>query len=175
MSVARALAFAGIAVLGLLVQGACELVTPAPWPVPEWCLCVVLYLALSRRGTLPSTVILALVVGYFTDLVSGAPKGLHALTFSAVVVAAGALAQQLMVTASVQVLVVALAAALVHGWLVVFALSWVSGPGASAEGWLLPAVPVAIATALLAVPVFRLCRRLDRRFQGERSALRAGW
>jgi rod shape-determining protein MreD len=134
-----------------------------PWHgvAPELSLLVVLYIGFYGRGTAVTNAGLALAIGYLTDLFAVAPRGLHALTFGLVVLAARGASNRLMVASTWQVLVVTLATALGHGALVVALTSSMYQSGAAGALWLVPAT--ACATCLVAPILFLLLKRMDRK------------
>jgi rod shape-determining protein MreD len=140
--------------------------------VPDLCLLIVLYLGLVGRGTAPSLVGIALVLGYLQDLFSGSPRGLHALAMGAVMVVARAASSRLLVSSMWQQVLVTFLAALVHGALVL-ALSAPMYDGEAMQS--LRLIPTtALFTAALAPLLFALFRRIDRRLQPDPRALRLG-
>jgi rod shape-determining protein MreD len=164
VTAARALAFVGLSWLLLILQASVASLLPWHSVAPEIALLVILYVGFYGRGSATANAGLALTIGYLTDLFSGAPRGLHALSFSLVVLAARGASHRLTVASTWQVLVVTLATALGHGALIVALTSSLysdPGDGAAGELWLVPLT--AAVTCLFAPPVFLLFRRVDRR------------
>lgn len=164
MTAARAMAFIATAWLLLILQASLASLFPWHAVAPEIALLVMLYIGFYGQGSAGANAGLAITIGYLTDLFSGAPRGLHALSFGLVVLAARGASHRLMVASTWQVLVVTLATALGHGALIVALTSSLypqSGDGATGELWLVPLT--AAATCLAAPLVFLLFRRIDRR------------
>ena len=134
-----------------------------PWHgvAPEVALLVVLYVGFYGRGSATANAGLALTIGYLTDLFAVSPRGLHALTFGLVVLAARGASNRLMVASTWQVLVVTLATSLGHGALIVALTSSMYGDGAAGALWLVPLT--AMATCVAAPLVFLILKRIDRR------------
>jgi rod shape-determining protein MreD len=171
MSFTRGMAFIAVAYLLLIVSGAVRALLPWSFPVPDVTLVVVLYLGLGGRGSAPAHAGVALTIGYLTDLWSGAPRGLYALSFVMVMLLARAAASRLMVSRVWQEMVVTLVVALGHGALVVaLASPMYDGEALSA----LRQVPgSSLVTALLVAPLlFRLLRRVDRKLAPDPRTLR---
>jgi rod shape-determining protein MreD len=166
MTAARAVAFVLLAWLLLLLQASVASLLPWHGVAPEIALLVILYIGFYGRGSPLANAGLALTIGYLTDIFSAAPRGLHALSFGLVVLAARGASHRLMVASTWQVLVVTLATALGHGALIVALTSslYAQGPvgdGASGALWLVPLT--AAATCAAAPVIFLLFRRVDRR------------
>src|SRR3954451_2834264 len=106
MTAARAAAF--LAATWLLLVFQASLASLLPWHAvaPEVALLVILYIGFYGRGSALANAGLALGIGYLTDLFAGAPRGLHALTFGLVILAARGASNRLMVASTWQVLVV---------------------------------------------------------------------
>jgi rod shape-determining protein MreD len=165
----RGLIFILVGYAALVVTGA--LMTVVPWHlVPEVTLLVVLYLGLGGRGAPSGFVGVALVLGWLTDLFSGAPRGLHALSLGLLMIAARGVSNRLLVATRWQVLLVTWIAAIGHGALLILLAS----PLYEGELWrALRRVPLSTAvTALCAPLVFGLLTRLDRKLAPDPRALR---
>ena len=166
MNVGRALMLIAVAFVGLVLVASAQAVLPLDWPRhvpgPDVVLLVVVYLGLSGRGGLSGACALALFLGWLADLFSGAPKGLHMVAYALVGIAARGASWRLLVRGGALTALVAGMFALALGGMVV-ALRTSLLPSL---GWgALRQVPLAAAvTALAAPPMFRLLRRLDRRF-----------
>jgi rod shape-determining protein MreD len=161
----RVAAFILVGYALLVLVSALGALLPVHLPRPEVGLLVVLYLGLSARGPLPTHLGVALLLGYLTDVLAGAPRGLHALSLAAMMVIARGASSRLLVARRWQEILVTFLASLGHGLLVA---SLVASPGASI--WApsfserLRALPgPAIATALVAPIFFAFALRLDRR------------
>jgi rod shape-determining protein MreD len=161
VSWSRALTFIGLTWAVLVVRASLSAFLPWPAVSADLSLLVVLYLGFFGRGGAAAFVGVALALGYLTDLSSGAPRGLHALTLALVMLVARGASNRLMVASVWQVLVVTLATALGHGALVVALTSSMYLGDAGQALWLVPLT--ATVTCLLAPIVFALLRRLDRR------------
>jgi len=161
VTAARAIAFVATTWLLLLLQASLASLLPWHGVAPEIALLCILYIGFYGGATPTANAGLALTIGYVTDLFAGAPRGLHALTFGLVILAARGASHRLMVASTWQVLVVTLATALGHGALIVALTSSLYGDGASRELWL---VPLSAAATCIAAPfVFLLFRRIDRK------------
>jgi rod shape-determining protein MreD len=167
MSPLRALIFFVVTWMLLIVSQAVTSLLPAVLrgALPEIALLVVLYLTLGggagteqRAPAATTLVVFALAAGYLTDLLAGAPRGLHAFTLGLAAVLARSLESRLDVSRSWQEAVVALIAAAGCGAITV-ALSAQEGDALSA---LAPVPLTALVTALCAPPAFKLFRRIDR-------------
>jgi rod shape-determining protein MreD len=161
VTAARTIAFVAATWILLLLQAALASLLPWHAVAPEIALLCILYIGFYGGATPTANAGLALSIGYLTDLFSGAPRGLHALTFGLVILAARGASHRLMVASTWQVLVVTLATALGHGALIVALTSSLYGDGAGRELWLVPLS--AMATCLAAPFVFLLFRRIDRK------------
>ncbi len=161
MTAARAAAFVVATWLLLLVQAAVASLLPWHAVAPEVALLVVLYIGFYGQGSATANAGLALAIGYLTDLFVVSPRGLHALTFGLVVLAARGASNRLRVASTWQVLVVTLATALGHGALIVAFTSSMYGGGAGDALWLVPLT--AAATCIAAPIVFLVLKRIDRR------------
>jgi rod shape-determining protein MreD len=166
----RALAFVGLGYLALVLTASLGALSPWRVPMPEVALLIVIYLGLVDRGSLVGLAVVALVLGYFADLLGGAPRGLHALSLGLMLVGTRAASSRLLVSSVWQVMVVAFVAALAHGVLVV-ALAAPMYEG-SAVAALAIAPWVALATSALSPFVFAFCRRVDRRLVPDTRGLR---
>jgi len=171
MSFTRALTFTLVGYLLLIVSGSLRALIPWSLPVPDMALVVILYLGLGGRGSPAGHTAVALILGYLTDLLSGAPRGLHALSFIIVMLLARAGASRLMVTRVWQEMVVTFAVCVGHGALVIaFASPMYDGEALSA----LRQVPgSSLFTAILIAPLlFKLLRRVDRKLAPDPRTLR---
>ncbi|MDB4970587.1 MAG: hypothetical protein JWN44_6276 [Myxococcales bacterium] len=170
MSAQRATVMILAVYVGLIVTSSLQALLPWRMSTPEVALLVVLYLGLGGRGTAPTHIAVALVLGYLADLFAGSPKGLQALTLGVGMVLARAASSRLDVATPWHTMVIALVATAAHGLLLVaISSSLYQGDATSALG-LVPTT--AVATALVAPFAFALLRRLDRRLQPDPRALR---
>lgn len=166
----RAIAFVVLAYLALIAVAALDLLLPVRSWVPEVVLLIALYVGLTARGSAPGNVALGLALGYLVDLFSGAPRGLHALTYGVVMVTALGASSRLLVSSKWQQVVVAGLVSLGHGALLV-ALSSTMYDGEALQA--LRVLPLtALGTALTAPFAFALFRRVDKRLAPDPSALR---
>jgi hypothetical protein len=159
---ARGLTFLVAAWVGLVITATVGAVLPWHFPAPDVGLLVVLFVGLSARGGLAGVCALAVAAGYLADLFGGAPKGLHMVTYAACALAARGASARILVRGPMLVAATALSFALAFGALLV-ALRTSLQPSL---GWgVLRQVPfAALSTALVAPVVFRVLRRLDRRY-----------
>jgi rod shape-determining protein MreD len=174
MTATRALAFIGIGYAALILTSVITALLPSHVMVPEVTLVIVLYLGLDTRGHAPasSCALVALVLGYITDVLSAAPRGLHAASLPTVMLVVRAVASRLMVARVWQQVVVSFVVALAHGALVVALISPIYDGKATAALKLVPWN--ALATSLVvAPPLFKLLGALDRKLSPEpRGSLR---
>jgi rod shape-determining protein MreD len=161
MTPARGVVFVVASWLLVIVQSSVASLLPWHGIAPEVALLVVLYVGFYGRGSATANAGLALTIGYLADLLAASPRGLHALTFGLVVLAARGASNRLMVASTWQVLVVTLATALGHGALMVALTSSMYADGAGGTLWLVPLT--AGATCLAAPLVFLILKRIDRR------------
>lgn len=170
MNAPRLLAFLALTLLALLLVSTAAALLPLGGYVPNFVLLLVLYLGLSGQGSQAGLVALALLIGYLTDLASGAPRGLHAVSFAVVIFAARGASNRLLVVSLWQKVVLALFASAVDALLVVsFAAPLYDGEALTA---LRAFPPVAIATAVVVAPFFMLLQKLDRRLLPQPNGLR---
>ena len=170
MSAQRAIVMVLLVWVALIALSSLQALSPWRLPTPEVALLVVLYLGLGGRGTAPTHVAVALVLGYLVDLFAGSPKGLSSLTLGIAMVLARAASSRLDVATPWHTIVIALAATAAHGIvLIAISSSLYAGDAPSA----LRLVPTtAVATALLAPWAFVLLQRVDRRLTPDPRALR---
>jgi rod shape-determining protein MreD len=180
VSAGRFAAFMALSYVSLVLLAALTSLLPGSLraALPELTLILVLYLGLTgapggnatERGSTTVFVVFALMVGYLTDLFSGAPRGLHAFTLGLVMVLARSAQSRLLVTRAWQEMVVSALASAAHGALVV----GLSSPGGDEDGFApLSQVPLtAVVTALAAPIAFALFRRIDKKRLSVPGALR---
>jgi rod shape-determining protein MreD len=144
----------------------------APMHVVTPCigLLVALHVGLSEKWTASSAALVAFCTGYLFDLVSGAPRGVHAFVFVVMCLFARALAARLAVRGLVFKAATAFAASLLTAVLVVVIRAQVSLEGGFAG--LRQAPAEALLTGLCGPPVLWLLARVDGRVDPER--LRVG-
>lgn len=171
MTAARALGLLGMAYLALLLGAVAPVLLPPKVPLPDTTLLVALHAGLTcrlggsavtmRDASPVAMVTLGLLLGYLQDLVSGAPRGLHALALGLLLLLLRSAASHLLVRGVGFVMAVSALVALGAGALVAGLRAWVEPElGLSA---LRGVIGQAAATALLAPLVFALLRRIDAR------------
>jgi rod shape-determining protein MreD len=79
-----------------VLQASLQALVPVRVLVPELGFLVALYVGLSAKDDVAGACAVALVLGYVTDLLAGAPKGLHALVFALACLAAKAASLRLL-------------------------------------------------------------------------------
>jgi rod shape-determining protein MreD len=170
VSAQRAIVMILTVYVGLVVTSSLQALSPWHLPTPEVALLVILYLGLGGRGTAPTHVAVALIIGYLADLFAGSPKGLSSLTLAIAMVLARAASSRLDVATPWHTMVIALVATAAHG-LVLLAISSSMYQGDATSA--LRLVPTtSIVTALVAPFAFALLQRIDRRLQPDPRALR---
>jgi rod shape-determining protein MreD len=166
----RAAATLGLALVLLLLQSTVMEFAPMHMVTPSLGLLVVLYLGLSTKWTASSAVMIGFATGYLFDLVSGAPRGVHAFVFVLMVLFARILAARLEVRGPVLMAATAFVASLFSALLIVVLRAQVSQEGG--YGGLRQAPFEALLTAVFAPPVLWLLARVDGRLDPAR--LRVG-
>ena len=142
-----------------------------PWtfPPPALGLLVVVHVGVNAAFGMRQAVILAFVLGYLADLVTGAPRGTHALVYVLVALLLLGLRQRLSVRATTARVVLGF----VFGLLA--ALGTVGVRAVVLSGLdvaSLSRTPLeALSTAVAAAPVLWLLYRLDQRFEPPRTRL----
>ncbi len=156
----RAILFvlAGFALL--LVQSTLRQMLPVVALVPDPALLLVLYLGLTPRQSAWVGAILAIVLGYLTDLLGAAPKGLHALVYVLLFYLSRGAQVRLLTRGWIFEVWFCALAAFVGGVLVVLGRA-VATPAVGVSG-VLVAVVQGVATAATAPVVFFIGRRIDR-------------
>ena len=174
ISVGRTLAFLFCGWFGLIAGASLSQVLPPihgplPLPPPDVALIVVLYVGLSARGAVANVCGIAFILGYFVDLLSGAPKGEHMLAYALLGLAVRGASTRLLVRGVLYTAAVTALFTVAFGALVV-ALRHLVEP---AVGWgALRRIPVeTLTTAIFAPLVFRVLRRIDRFFLRDPRAL----
>lgn len=170
MTAQRAIVMVLVGYVALIVTSSLQALSPWRVPTPEVALLIVLHLGLGGRGTAPSHVGVALVLGYLADLFAGAPKGAHCLTLGIAMVLARGASSRLDVATPWHTMVIALFAAAAHGLLLIAVSSSLYGGEPAVALRLVPTT--AVATALLAPWAFGLLRRIDRRLQPDPARIR---
>jgi rod shape-determining protein MreD len=159
-----------IALLLVLLQATVLELAPIQMITPACGILVVLYAAFSQQWSLSSVAVLAFVVGYLFDLVSGAPLGVHAFVYVMISQFARLLTTRLVVRGFVLTAGAAFVAALLGGVLVIVVRAQVS-PEGGYDG--LGQVPIeGLITGLFAPPILWLLNQIEGRLDPAR--LRVG-
>ncbi len=166
----RPVATLAVAFLLLLLQSMVLEFAPAPMVAPSLGLLVVLHVGLSAKWSISSAALVGFCTGYLFDLVSGAPRGLHAFVFILMVLFARVLAARLAVRGFVLKAATSFVASLVAALLIVLVRAVVSPEGG--YGGLRQASLEALLTGFFGPPVLWLLARLDGRLDPAR--LRVG-
>jgi rod shape-determining protein MreD len=144
----------------LLVQSTLRQLLPVVALVPDPALLFVLYLGITPRQSAWVGAILAIILGYFTDLLGAAPKGLHSVVYVLLFYASRAAQVRLLTRGwGFEVWFCGLAAFV--GGLLVIGGRAIATPALGLRG-VLVAVFQALATGLTAPVVFFIGRRIDR-------------
>jgi rod shape-determining protein MreD len=166
----RSAATLAVALLLLLLQSTVLEFAPIHMVTPSMGLLVVLHLGLSEKWTASSAAVVGFSTGYLFDLVSGAPRGVHAFVFVLMGLFARALAARLAVRGLVFKAATAFMASLLAALMVVVVRAQVSHEGGYSG---LRQAPIeALLTGLFAPPVLWLLARIDGRLDPAR--LRVG-
>jgi rod shape-determining protein MreD len=156
----RAILFIVVGFGLLITQSSLRQIVPAVALVPDPVLLLVLYLGLTPRQGAWVGAILAIVLGYFTDLLGSAPKGLHSLVYVLLFYAARIAQVRLLTRGWIFEVWFCFFAAFLGGFLVMLGRA-LATPAVGVRGYLV-AVLQAVATAATAPVVFFIGRRLDR-------------
>jgi rod shape-determining protein MreD len=159
-----------LALLLLLLQSTVLEFAPAHVVTPCIGLLVALHVGLSEKWTTSSAVLVAFCTGYLFDLVSGAPRGVHAFVFVVMCLFARAMAARLAVRGLLFKAAASFVASLLAAVLIVLIRAQVSQEGGFAG--LRQAPAEALLTGLLGPPVLWLLGRVEGRLDPER--LRVG-
>ncbi len=165
------LALFSLGLAALIVQGAFARVLSPPW-CPDLAWLVVVGIGL-RWPSFVSGVVLAVVLGYAMDLLSGSLMGQHALLRLVSYLAAALAARQLDLSGGVPVGIFVLVMTVVYGFATVMSLSFfvdASWPGIDVIG---AALAHAFVNVLAAGPVLSLVERVLARFTDEEVGRRA--
>ena len=144
----------------VVVQASLQALVPVRILVPELGLLVALHAGLSAPEGVAGAAAVALVLGYVTDLLAGAPKGLHALVFVLLCLLAKGASVRLLLRGSLVPAVFAFFASLFGALLLVATRAEIEGTGFGPL-WVAPLQ--AAVTALFAPLVFALCARATGR------------
>jgi rod shape-determining protein MreD len=154
----------------LLLQSTVLEFAPMHMVTPSLGLLVVLHLGLSEKWTASSAVLVAFCTGYLFDLVSGAPRGVHAFVFVLMALFARAMAARLAVRGPLFKASAGFVASLLSALLIVVVRAQVSHEGG--YGGLRQAPIEALLTGLFGPPVLWMLARVDGRLDPAR--LRVG-
>ena len=167
----RSVATLIVGLLLLLLQSTVMEFAPVHLVTPTLGLLTVLYIGLSPLKWAPgSAALVGLSLGYLFDLVSGAPRGVHAFVFLVMALFARVLASRLAVRGVVLKAAAAFVASLVCALLIVVVRAQVSPE--TGYGGLRLAPLEALLTAAFGPPVLWLLGRLDGRL--DPALLRVG-
>ena len=161
-----------VGLLALILQGALARVVPPPW-CPDLAWLVVVALGL-RWPSFVSGLVLATLLGFAMDLVSGSLMGQHALMRIATYLAAFLAARQLDLSGAYPVTVFVFVLMVVYGLAIVVTLSFFVGSAGIGLHVVAQALCHAFANALAAMPVITIVERLLARFSEEELG-RRGW
>lgn len=166
----RAAATLVLALFLLLLQSTVLEFAPVHVVTPALGLLVVLHLGLSEKWTMSSAAVIAFCTGYLFDLVSGAPRGVHAFVFVLMALLARAVAARLAVRGLVFMAASSFVGSLIAALMVVVVRAQVSLEGG--YGGLRQAPFEALLTGLFGPPVMWLLARVEGRLDPDR--LRVG-
>jgi len=171
----RILAHIGVAWAVMLVAG-------AAWPfekmAPDLPLVFAAYLGVTARDRVPHATMGAIAIGYLADLLSGTPRGLLALVCGLICLGGRLVSSRLLVRGRGFVAAYAGANALGAAILLAAIRVYLGVPLGGLGREVLMAVTAALLTALVAAPLFRLCREVDARLARtvrEREAVLEGY
>lgn len=171
------LAVLALGLAGLVAQGALARAVAPPW-CPDLSWLVVMAIALRWPGFL-SGFVLAAVLGFAMDVVSGSLMGQHALLRLVTYVAAAVASRQLDLSGGIPMALLVFALSLGYGFGVVGTRSLFFGPEPIGVETFALAVAQAFVHMLLVAPVVGLVERIVNRFADEdlarRGALSLGY
>lgn len=157
--------------------GALWRILPFETVAPQIAVAFAAYLGIGR-DRLPAATATVIVAGYLADVASGAPGGLNALVAGAVCVLARGASGRLLVRGRLFVAIFAAVSSLVATVLLALVRVIHGLRFSDPLGELVVAAGVALLTALLAPPLFRLLRSIDAAFARtgrDREAIREGY
>jgi rod shape-determining protein MreD len=157
----RAALTLGFGLALLLLQSVLLQLVPVYLPTPAFGVLVALHVGLSPRWRVSSSVFVGFSLGYLFDLLSGTPRGTHALVYSLLALAAALLGPRVTVRGFFLRTVAGLLVTFLGGWLVVL-VRMLAGSGPPAGGIRLILLD-AVVTGALAAVVLGLLDRLDGR------------
>jgi rod shape-determining protein MreD len=167
----RSIATLAVGLLLLLLQSTVMEFAPVHLVTPSLGLLVVLYVGMAPLKWSPgSAVVVGFCLGYLFDLVSGAPRGVHAFVFVTVALIARVLAWRLAVRGIVLKGAISFVASMIAAFLIVVVRAQISPE--SGYGGLRQAPLEALLTATFGPPVLWLLARLDGRL--DPALLRVG-
>jgi rod shape-determining protein MreD len=167
----RSLATLVVGLLLLLLQSTVMEFAPVHLVTPSLGLLMVVYVGMAPLKWTPSSAALVgFCMGYLFDLVSGAPRGVHAFVFLVMALIARAVAWRLAVRGLVLKAATAFVASLVAAFLIVVVRAQISPE--TGYGGLRQAPLEGLLTAALGPPVLWLLSRLDGRL--DPALLRVG-
>jgi rod shape-determining protein MreD len=165
----RGLVLVAVGYILTVLQASLQSVVPVRVLVPELSFLVALYAGMTARDRVGGACGVAFVLGYVTDLLAGAPKGLFALTFVLLCLLAKGASLRLLLTGRIGGAAFAFVASLVSGMVVLLARSHLDASGLRP----ILVLPLqAAVTALFAPLVFWALARLERK---PASAAQAGF
>jgi rod shape-determining protein MreD len=160
-----------VGLLLLLLQSTVMEFAPMHLVTPSLGLLVVLYVGMAPLKWAPgSAVVVGFGMGYLFDLVSGAPRGVHAFVFVTLALIARVLAWRLAVRGIVLKAATAFVASMIAAFLIVVVRAQISPE--SGYGGLRQAPLESLLTAAFGPPVLWLLARLDGRL--DPALLRVG-
>jgi rod shape-determining protein MreD len=167
----RSIATLLVGLLLLLLQSTVMEFAPIHLVTPSLGLLVVLYLGMAPLKWAPgAATVVGFCLGYLFDLVSGAPRGVHAFVFLCMALIARTLAWRLAVRGIVLKAAVSFVASMIAAFLIVVVRAQISPE--SGYGGLRQAPLEALLTAAFGPPVLWLLSRLDGRL--DPALLRVG-
>jgi rod shape-determining protein MreD len=167
----RSLATLAVGLLLLLLQSTVMEFAPVHLVTPSLGLLVVIYVGLAPLKWAPgAAVVVGFCLGYLFDLVSGAPRGVHAFVFASMALFARVLAWRLAVRGIVLKAAISFVASVITAFLIVVVRAQISPE--SGYGGLRQAPLEALLTAFFGPPVLWLLARLDGRL--DPALLRVG-
>jgi len=167
----RSITTLAVGLLLLLLQSTVMEFAPVHLVTPSLGLLVVLYVGMAPLKWTPgAAVVVGFCMGYLFDLVSGAPRGVHAFVFVNVALIARMLAWRLAVRGVVLKAATSFVASIIAAFLIVVVRAQISPE--SGYGGLRQAPLEALLTAAFGPPVLWLLARLDGRL--DPALLRVG-
>jgi rod shape-determining protein MreD len=151
----------------LLLQSVLLQLVPVHLPTPAFGVLVAMYVGLSQRWAVSSSVFVGFSLGYLFDLVAGAPRGTHALVYALLALGAALLGPRLTVRGIFLRTAAGTVVALLGG-LMVAAVRALADNGPAAAGPRLILLEAAL-TGALAPLVLGLLDRLDGRVDAARG------